>query len=485
MQFLSVGPVICRTAVNARFNPSTLGRCGRPIASSRRCLSVSDRSPVSEMRQEIAAGAQDPFYIVNLNKVVNKVRQWNHHLPRVQPYYAVKCNPDEQVVSLLAALGVSFDCASRGEIELVRSLGVSAQRIIYANPCKQLSHLVHAQSVGVPLSVFDAREELDKLQAHSPETDLLVRISVDDSGAVCQLSCKYGTDPSPVSMKFLLQHAANLGLNVRGVSFHVGSGCSNPAAFDEAIASARCVFDTAAELGVVMDTLDIGGGFPGVDTETLSFPMIADRINEALDVYFPPSSDTRVIAEPGRFFVASSHCLAVNIIGRKSKPPRSDQDSAEFMYFINDGVYGSFNCMLYDHQEVQWNILPHGIPINTNSDHISSIWGPTCDGLDCISAKTTMPQLQVGQWLYFDKMGAYTAAAGSNFNGMDLPGKVYIPADVSNSISDSVHAPSKDSVMCQDWGYANTSSHTHEATPHKHMRQHHTCTHVTQHHTHT
>jgi len=86
---------------------------------------------------------EDPFYIVDIGILVSQVYQWRRYFPRVEPFYAVKCNPDPVIVKTLAVLGCNFDCASATEIRIVQDaarevLPASRNRpeIIYANPCK-------------------------------------------------------------------------------------------------------------------------------------------------------------------------------------------------------------------------------------------------------------------------------------------------------------------------------------------------------------
>lgn len=162
---------------------------------------------------------------------------------------------------------------------------------------------------------------------------------------------KFGCDHLTEAPK-LLHTAKELGLNVIGVSFHVGSGCSNPPIFRLAISYARQVFDYATTLGYDFNLLDIGGGFPGL--RGTSIDKIAEVVNAALDDFFPDPS-VHVIAEPGRYYVASAYTLACNIHSVRrveTKDPVTGNLVARNMYYINDGVYGSFNCMLYDHQQV-------------------------------------------------------------------------------------------------------------------------------------
>lgn len=378
---------------------------------------------LTEMSQRVLEGAEDPFFVVDLDDVQSRVSLWRECLPDVEPFYAVKCNPDSELLSLLASNGVNFDCASQREMQQVLDLQVEPSRIVYANPCKQPSHIRFAAAKGVGLSVFDSDSELRKIAVGHPGSDLLIRIQVDDSKAQCVMSDKYGAPPADVPR--LLGLARELGLNVRGVSFHVGSGCYSANAFVDAVTAASCVHRIAADAGAPMDILDIGGGFPGVDTPQLSFATIAASLRPALAQYFPRSSGVRVIAEPGRFFAATSHTLAVNIIGKKCVT-RPD-GAPHTMYYVNDGLYGSFNCVVYDHADPEYRVLPD-VRVGAKESEgaqSSSVWGPTCDGFDCIIKETQLPHLDVGRWLYFPDMGAYTSAAGSTFNGMPLPGKLY------------------------------------------------------------
>lgn len=393
---------------------------------------------LSEMRRRIANGTEDPFYVVNLGSVQDKIDLWNALLPEVTPFYAVKCNPDTAMLSLLARNGVNFDCASRAEMEAVLDLGVDTSRILYANPCKQPSHLRFAAEHGVALTVFDSEEELLKTARVHPSTELLLRIQVDDSHAQCMMSNKYG---APLEQApWLLQRAGELGLSVRGVSFHVGSGCYSPQAFAEAVGLAARVHDMASRAGTPMDMLDIGGGFPGLDSDEISFAAIAAALGPALQEHFPAERGVRVVAEPGRFLAAASHTLAVNVIGKKRVV--GERGEVSYMYYVNDGLYGSFNNVLYDHATPKVEVLAteatsiKSMPPVAEASfsngatglalYESSMWGPTCDGFDCISKEVMLPELFVGGWLYFRDMGAYTAAAGSTFNGMPLPSKSYM-----------------------------------------------------------
>ncbi len=322
---------------------------------------------------------------------------------------AVKCNPDPEVLRLLAALDTGFDCASKTEIEQVIAIGVDPSRIIYAQPCKTKSYIRYAAQQGVKQMTFDNTDELYKIQALFPDAELFLRILTDDSMSSCRLSLKFGA--SLDATKELLELAKALGLNVVGVSFHVGSGSSDPQSFTKAVHDARLVFDQAEEVGFEMKTLDVGGGF-----SSDLFEDMAHVLSEALDYWFPPS--IRIIGEPGRYYVASAFSLACNIIARRDIPDPVTRMTS-YMLYINDGVYGNFSNIIFDHQ----NPSPRILRINDEEEDADglteySIWGPSCDGIDLISGHCTLAGvLDVGDWLYFEEMGAYTKCSATRFNG--------------------------------------------------------------------
>ncbi|KAK7445481.1 Ornithine decarboxylase [Stygiomarasmius scandens] len=415
------------------------------------------------------------FFVCDLSVVYQQHVRWMKALPGVRPFYAVKCNPDPYVLRLLASLGCGFDCASNGEITQVLSLNNATSKvdplssIIFANPCKPTSFILSSRRNGVQMMTFDNTDELYKIRKSYPQAKLVLRILTDSSKALCPLSLKFGAAMDTVPE--LLRLAKNLGLDVVGVSFHVGSGCYDPTVYTAAIRSAREVFDIAAQPengGFEMDLLDIGGGF-----EDESFEDAAEVVRGALAEFFPEAllkpgetwvdhignedkKKIKVIAEPGRFYVSRAFKLAACVIARRGPSPGNEDLAVQgnntgeevkpkVMYYINDGVYGAFNCILFDHQVVHPYILSLGgsfhvsSPDTTQSTPVlvpSSLWGPTCDSIDLICPLTYLPStLAVGDWLGFDNMGAYTVCAASRFNGFDVSRVVYTVGDVGRDPS--------------------------------------------------
>ncbi|EDV37832.1 uncharacterized protein Dana_GF13654 [Drosophila ananassae] len=359
--------------------------------------------------------------ICDLSSVERKYQLWKKLLPRIMPCYAVKCNDDPVLVKLLAELGAGFDCASKNELKLVLGFDVSPERIIFANPCRPVSHLDYAKENRVANGTVDNEFEVYKLHKHYPESNLIVRFKSEAKEAQCPLGDKFGCDADADATALMLL-AKSLDLTVTGTSFHVGSGCSELEAYDRAIKKAKNIFKFGELLGYDMDFLDIGGGFPGSDDE--KFQKIADIVNTSVEKHFPDER-VQIIAEPGRYFVAAAFTLICKIHARREI--RNEAGKLDtVMYYLNDGVYGSFNCILYDHQVVT---AQHYLDDAENLPKFKSlIWGPSCDALDKISEDLRLPNLNRGDLLGFPNMGAYTMPIASPFNGFEIPKTLYFRA---------------------------------------------------------
>ncbi|XP_068587585.1 ornithine decarboxylase-like [Cebidichthys violaceus] len=213
------------------------------------------------------------------------------------------------------------------------------------------------------MMTFDSEEQLLKISLSHAKAKLVLRIAVDDSASKIKLSSKFGARLESVGK--LLGRAGELGLEVIGVSFYVGIGCTGSLAFKQAIADARLVFDMGNLLGFQMRLLDIGGGLSAIERFQEKFEEFSEVINRALDELFPPDSGVQVIAEPGRYYVESAFTLAVNVIAKRVV------ESSEQRYR-------------------------------------SVIWGPTCDIYDKVTDSCWIPELHVGDWLLINNMGAYS-----------------------------------------------------------------------------
>ncbi|XP_066394740.1 ornithine decarboxylase 1B, chloroplastic-like [Miscanthus floridulus] len=380
----------------------------RKLLAFKRDALKDKQDAVSGLVHSILASTSPPqrsaFYVFDLTKVVDLFRAWRRALPDARPCYAVKCNPDPALLGALAALGAGFDCASRSEIEAVLALGVQPRDIVYANPCKPEAHLEYAAEVGVNFTTYDSEEEVAKVRRCHPGCQLLLRLKGPDGGDVrVDLGTKYGAHAHEVVP--LLRAAQRAGVTVAGVSFHVGSGASNLGVYRGAIQAARGAFDAAAALGMPpMRVLDIGGGFVSGPT----FDDAAAVINDALAHHFGDLPCVEVIGEPGRYFAETAFTLAAHVIGKRTRREVRE-------YWIDDGLYGSLNCIIMDHYVP--TPRPLASPRPGHKTYTSTVFGPTCDSLDTVVTGYQLPEMAVGDWLVFDDMGAYTTGAGSNFNG--------------------------------------------------------------------
>jgi ornithine decarboxylase len=340
-----------------------------------------------------------PFIIYNSNNVVQKIRQWNHLLPNIKPFYAIKCNPDINIIKLMDRNNMNFDCASKNELKLLTRHSISPNRIIFANPSKMVEHLKYAKYKKIDLMTFDSIEELNKIAANYNNARLIVRIKVDDSKSLLQFNKKFGVDTDNVDS--LLSYAKMLKLNIVGCSFHIGSRCTDYGMYEYALYKTRLVYDIAMKMNYRMNIINIGGGFSGTDYNL--FVNTACTINNSIKFYYK-DKDVQFMAEPGRYFVESAYTIVTKVINKKKV-------GDSFIYYISEGVYGSFNNILTDKAEIKINTFRKGPMYRT------IIFGPSCDSLDCIATDIMMPELFVNDTIYCEDMGAYTTSCATSFNG--------------------------------------------------------------------
>jgi ornithine decarboxylase len=276
---------------------------------------------------------------------------------------------------------------------------------------------------------------LNVVQIHRnfPSAKTVLRILPPVCECVYAVGNKYGASYENVGA--LIESAKQLQLNITGVSFHVGSGCKDVAVYAQAIRLSRRVFDDLMRAGFIPTLLDIGGGLPGKDHVTPKFEDAASLINMALDECFPTEMGVTIIAEPGSFLVAKAVKIAASVICRKTpqelvvnyqrrRHPDTEQSNVpHFGYFINDGTYGSFQATLVGGQ-----VWPHALSERCDGQQLlaSAVFGPTLDGLDCVSQHCELPELDIGDWVYFDDVGDYSLTLATSFNGMPKPLPHYV-----------------------------------------------------------
>lgn len=361
---------------------------------------------------------KEPFYVVNLSNLESQFERWTQNLPGVVPHYAIKSNPDRRIIQTLHALGSKFDCASQKEIQDVLAVTRDPSRIIFANPFKVPHQLEYAASVGVDRVTADNVSELEKLRFFHKNAKILLRLKPDDSKSICRFSSKFGaTLPEAFEM---LRYAKKYNLDVAGVCFHVGSGCQSAETYAEILGDSLTVFKEGRDLGLHMHILDIGGGFPGLgDSSGDSFEKMGEVVSSFVSQKFSDFQDLEVIGEPGRFFSAGAGTLVTTVIGKKT----ADVDGQPgFKYYIDEGVYGAFNCLIFDHSHPKLELLK---PRDAELQHSSTVFGPTCDSMDKVG-EFQLPELFVGDKLFVDNFGAYTSTSSSAFNGFRNSRRFYV-----------------------------------------------------------
>jgi ornithine decarboxylase len=347
-----------------------------------------------------------PLVIVDCERVRVQFRKLKKALPRVDLHYALKPMPHPAVVETVLAEGGFLDLATTGEVQLVQRLGVDPARCIHTHPIKRPEDIANALEFGVRLFVADNPDEVRKFEHLVDRAELLLRVSFRSPGAVVDLSRKFGCDPE--NALALAGLAADLGVRVRGLSFHVGSQTLDPAKHVEALAACAKLMTAARreQLGV-FDTLDIGGGFPIDYAEPVQdIGRFCAPLRAAL-AKLPRR--VRVIAEPGRYIVGPSAIGVASVMGRA-------QREGHWWYYLDDGLYGAYSGQLFDHARYPVE------PLRDAAERLPSVLaGPTCDSIDVIAENLMLPLLKVGDLVVGRAMGAYTWASATEFNFFPKP----------------------------------------------------------------
>lgn len=298
------------------------------------------------------------------------------------------------------------------EMNQVLAAKAKPSQIIFANTVKPVESIAHAAKKGVTLMTFDSEYELAKIAEHAPGARVLVRIKVPNIGSIVELSLKFGVDPADATS--LMIKAYKLGLQPAGVSFHVGSQCTRVENYIEALEMASIIARDARLKQLPFEMVDIGGGFPirHFDYEDDPFDRLAPMLAKELDRLF--DANIRIIAEPGRFIVGPAATLMMSVIGKAIRENK-------LWYYLDDGVYGSLSGQVFDHCKYQFQYLRGG------HTQLSTLAGPTCDSFDIIARGEDVPELQLGDVVYVENIGAYSLASATTFNGMPLAKVLMVP----------------------------------------------------------
>src|SRR5262245_55370659 len=351
-----------------------------------------------------------PVVVVDHKALRDNYAQFRKYLPRVQVYYAVKANSAPEIVRTFYEAGGSFDVASVAEFltvhENIKDLPEAERqafiwdRIIYANPIKANETLEQLDQYK-PLVTYDNHEEVVKIAKHAPHAGLVLRLRVPNTGSMVELSSKFGALPGEAVDLIAFAHENKL--EVEGLSFHVGSRCTNIQNYIRALHLRAGGFAEARSRGSELRLLEIGGGFPAHYDDTVpAFRSLAKAINRELDRLFPKPIE--ILAEPGRFLVASAATAIAKIIGKVFR-------DGKLCYYVNDGVYQTYSGVIFDHCQYPLKSFKRG------PTQLCAVFGPTCDALDTIRREEELPDMELGAFVYAQNIGAYSAASSTYFNG--------------------------------------------------------------------
>ncbi len=366
--------------------------------------------------ERIAQENGTPVLVIEHDKIRRNYKEFKEALPRVQAYYAVKANSNPEIVRTLYKMGASFDVASFPEFLIayknIKNMPAKERqdfiwdKIIYANTIKQIETL-HEIDQYKPLVTYDNIEELKKIVKHAPHAGLVLRIRVPNTGSMVELSSKFGAHPGE-AVDLIIQ-AFKSGIVVEGISFHVGSQCNNFENYIQALQLSASIMKEAESRGHKIKILDIGGGFPvKYNSKVKSFKTLARKLKTEINRLFP--KEIEILAEPGRFMVANAGTLVAKVIGKAVRDGKT-------CYYIDDGVYHTFSGIVFDHCAYPLKAFKDG------EKKVSAVFGPTCDAFDTISVAEELPELEIGDLVYAENIGAYSIASSTCFNGFP-PAKV-------------------------------------------------------------
>jgi ornithine decarboxylase len=345
-----------------------------------------------------------PFLILDTAIVRDKVRRFRAAMPRVQPHYAVKANPDRRVVKALLQEGCSFEIASTAELDLLLGLGASPGAIFFSNPMKSRHAIAYAAAKGVEWYVVDSVDELRRVHEAKGDAQLYLRIATPNIGSDWPLSGKFGAGTAEA--REIVATAGKLGADLAGATFHVGSQCRNPENWRVGIEKARNLFDAMGKAGLRPRMLDIGGGFPVRHAKPIpSIETIGEVVSEALEA-FP--AEVQVVAEPGRFLVSDAGYFVCRVVGTTTRGGK------RWMHW-DAGLFGG---IMETTGGLKYKIRTE----RSGPDIPWHVAGPTCDAVDVILRDEPLPSdLQEGDFIFIRNAGAYTTAYASEFNGFPLP----------------------------------------------------------------
>jgi ornithine decarboxylase len=353
-----------------------------------------------------------PFLLVDKEKIREKVSLIGKNIKNSELYYAVKANPDIKIIDYLNKLDVGFEISSEGELEVLEKLGVSPSKVISSNPVKTIKFLKKAHRYGIKYFSFDSSEEVDKLVRFAPGSNVYIRLTVPNEGSEWPLSKKFGVEIEDGLQ--LLLYAKEKGLRPVGVTFHVGSQCTNIYNWNIALDKAKVLWEISKKKGLDLRILNIGGGYPIKYTKNVvSIETIEKNISKLVYERFP--EDMRIHLEPGRAVVGDAGVFVTTVIG---KAKRGDEDWLYIDVGVFNGLMESIGGIKYSYIVETYKQLRY--------KKNWTLAGPSCDSFDVIDKNVSLYEPDVGSLMLILSSGAYTISYASEFNGFSIPKTILI-----------------------------------------------------------
>lgn len=371
---------------------------------------IISKSTIQKVLRFIKSSKTEPPYLLmDKSKIKEKVNLIGKKIKNSKVFYAVKANPDIEILKLINSLGIGFEISSEGELNILSAIGVSKDRIISSNPIKSFRFLRMASAYGVSYYSIDSKDEIEKLHDYLPGCNVYVRLSVPNEGSEWPLSKKFAVEIDDAEK--LLIFAKKRELKPVGITFHVGSQCTNIYSWDTALDKAKTLWDRVEKKGIKLSILNIGGGYPIRYTKNVvDIETIDKNITRFICEKFP--KNTQIFIEPGRAIVGEAGIFVSRVIG---KAKRADED----WLYIDIGV---FNGLMESIGGIKYSYIVDG------SKQVKkwTLAGPSCDSFDVIDKDISLPEPEVGNLILILSSGAYTVSYASEFNGFSIPKTILI-----------------------------------------------------------
>lgn len=351
-----------------------------------------------------------PYLEIDLEKVKESYEKLHRHLKGIEIYYAMKCNPNPEIMKTILGCGGQFEISSANELKKAVDVGAKPKNILFSNPIKPINDIKIAHNAGVEYFAFDSYSEVNKLAQHAPGTKVYVRISIPVRKSEVASEGKFGV--SIEQARDLMKYARKCGLDPYGISFHVGSQMLDYKSWEYAIRHSAKLINLLKKDHIILKMLDIGGGFPVCyeDVSRDNLDKVGKTIQKAIDKYI--SNGTRIVAEPGRYLVADSGTMVSTVIGI------ADRFGRRWLHLD----VGANNGLMESVQTMNNLAFPVSDSKKSGDKDLFVLTGPTCDSQDTILYDVPISSdIEVGDKVYIHCAGAYTTAFTENFNGFPGP----------------------------------------------------------------